>query len=391
MVAVGEPGKKRVALLIGSLSLGGAERVATSLANEMIRQGHEVLIITLTDPKEDAYYLESAVTRLGLFWPEMSRIEKLMRLGPAIIRIRKIIRDWGPTNVLSFMTLLNVILALLFPGANFTRVGSEHSYPAFSARDPILRYLRRRLYGRLDAVVALGNRSKAWLLEHTNARLVEIIPNPITDTNASRRCEVEPEQRITPGKRIILSVGRLGPEKGFDRLISIFGSVVKETDDWDLVIIGDGPLKPELILQSSSLGIADRVHLIGQVGNIDEWYRAAEIYAMTSRNEGFPMVLIEAMSHGSCVIAMDCLDGPREIILSEADGVLVPDGDLRAFEQQLLRLLNSEETRRALGSSAAESVKRLSVEQVTGQYLDLFDRCSVNKETPLQQSRFGKS
>jgi glycosyltransferase involved in cell wall biosynthesis len=171
----------------------------------------------------------------------------------------------------------------------------------------------------------------------------------------------------------LLGVGRLTSQKGFDVLLRCFARVAPVFEDWQLVILGEGDQRPVLERMISQLSLSGRVEMPGNVGNVTDWYSASDIYVMTSLYEGFPMTLIEAMSHGLAVVSFDCETGPREIIRDGMDGILVDDGDADSMVRQLMELMADEPRRATMGSRAREVRTRLSVESVSKRWEALFE------------------
>jgi glycosyltransferase involved in cell wall biosynthesis len=167
-------------------------------------------------------------------------------------------------------------------------------------------------------------------------------------------------------------MGRLIQVKGFDRLLSAFKQLADTHPDWELVILGEGELRPELERQRTQLGLADRVHLPGFSDNPFLILRAAKLFVMTSHSEGFPYALLEAMSCGLPAVAMDCESGPREIIRPGVDGLLVADGDVDSLAAALDRLMTNEPERQTLAARAAEVLDRFGLEKIITQWEKLF-------------------
>lgn len=158
-------------------------------------------------------------------------------------------------------------------------------------------------------------------------------------------------------KPLVLGVGRLVVQKAFDRLLRAHAALRAQGIDHHLALLGEGPLRAQLTAQAQALGVADSVFLPGHVGNVREWLRQATVFALCSRYEGLPLVLLEALAAGVPAVAMDCPSGPREILLDGAVGRLVPADDEAAFTEALGELLLDEALRAhyaALGRRRAE-------------------------------------
>ncbi len=173
---------------------------------------------------------------------------------------------------------------------------------------------------------------------------------------------------------MVVAAGRLNTQKGFDRLIPAFAAVARAHPDWQLRIFGSGPERPELRRLIVQHGLWDNVFLMGRARNLGKQLERASVFALSSRFEGFGMVLVEAMSHGVPVVSFDCPRGPGEIVSPGVDGLLVPEGDVVGLGQALLELVSDAERRHRFGAAAAENARRFGVGAVAERWEDLLQR-----------------
>jgi glycosyltransferase involved in cell wall biosynthesis len=176
----------------------------------------------------------------------------------------------------------------------------------------------------------------------------------------------------TGRSQLLLAVGRLDHQKGFDALLDAFARVAENHTSWALVILGEGSQQLALEDQIRSLSIGNHVSLPGAAGNVGEWYEAADAYVLTSRFEGFPNTLLEALAYGVPAVAVDCETGPREILRHEVDGLLVPQDNDKALVHALDRLMGDAELRQRFSERAVEARNRFAVERVAEQWESLF-------------------
>lgn len=174
--------------------------------------------------------------------------------------------------------------------------------------------------------------------------------------------------------RVVLAAGRLVREKGYDRLVRAFAPVARAHPGWQLHVYGEGRAEAALRSRIDSLGIGGQVQLRGYCSTMPETMTDAAVFAMTSRAEGLPMVLIEAMSKGVPLVAMDCPRGPGEIVVDGKNGLLVDDGDIDGFSAALTRMVEDDELRERCGRQALDDAWQYDARSVVAEWLALFER-----------------
>jgi glycosyltransferase involved in cell wall biosynthesis len=366
----------KLLFFIYSLSCGGAERATVNLADHWVAKGWEISIVTLAQRSLDFYDLHPAVRRiaLGLAGNSSNSIVGFFQNLRRVRALRQVLRKVQPDVALALMSSSNMILALSANGLQTIRtIGSERIHPPQFPLGIIWERLRYHIYSELDAVTALTLESADWLRKHTSVRRVRVIPNavswPLTDMVPCLNSELI----CKDGRKVLLAVGRLVKQKGFDRLIDVFAELAKKHPKWDLVILGEGPERAKLEAQLQANGLTGRVFLPGLVGNMGEWYERSNLYVMSSYFEGLPNTLLEAMAHGMPVVSFDCDTGPRDIIRHEIDGLLVPPGDVAALSSALDHLMDDKETCQRFGARAVEVRERFSIEKIARMWEELFE------------------
>jgi len=368
----------RITTIISSLYTGGAERALSTMANYWAAKRWKITLLIYDDGSTPTFYsLDSQIRTiaLGIAGVSTNMIAGLFNNLKRVYVLRKAISVSKPDAVISFMDKNNVITLLATRGLKVPVVVSEQTDPASHSIGRIWEQLRRWTYPWADHVVVQSQRALAYFPPKVQARSI-VIPNPV---------EPIPEGKTSSddllGKPSIIGMGRLVREKGFDLLLKAFARLKDRYPNWTLTILGDGNLRPQLESLRAELGLENRVHLPGIVKNPHQILKQAEIFVFSSRYEGFPMALTEAMACGLPVISTDCPSGPREIIRDGVDGVLVPPEDVDALAVAMDRLMSDEAERNRLASRATEVSERFGLEKVMGMWEEVLNR--VIKERRL--------
>ncbi len=360
---------------IHSLDGGGAERVTASLANHWAQAGWDVMIVTVAASASPAYALHPAVRCIGLGLAGASghRLAGLLQNLRRIGRLRQLLRQARPDVAVAMMTEANIGLAWAALGLRGLRtVGSERIHPPQHPLAAVWEALRRHSYGRLSSVVALTRESADWIRQHTTARRVDVIPNAANWPLPMLPPTLPPETVCPVGRRLVLAVGRLEAQKGFDLLLAAYAALADRQPDWDLVILGEGPARARLQDLVRAAGLAGRVHLPGRAGNMPQWYRRADLYVLSSRFEGFPNTLVEAMMYGVPAVSFDCDTGPRDIIRDDINGLLVPPGDAQRLRAAMERIMADAGLRARLAGAATDVRVRYAMEKIGQRWATLF-------------------
>ncbi len=363
----------KLLFVISSMSAGGAERVCANLANHWASKGWQITIVTIFGQDRDFYTLHPAVRRIALNLGRESRnpVMAVVHNWRRARALRAVLLAERPDIALALMDRNNVLLALAAKGLGMVTIGSEHTHPPQAPQHALWNMLRRRHYGRLDAVVALTDKSAEWIRRNTSACHVPVIPNPVPWPMPVQEPIVPPPEKR--GCRL-LAVGRLVPLKQFGLLIEVFCSLAQTHPEWELAILGDGPEKDRLREMAARGSCPDRIILPGRVGNLGDWYGSADLYVMTSQYEGFPNTLAEALAHGVPAVSFDCDTGPRDIIRDGIDGRLVEPGDRKVLALTLAELMGNKNMRKHLAQRSIDVRDRLSLDRIATAWETEFDR-----------------
>ncbi len=354
-------------LVITALGCGGAEGILAALASFLSGKGHIVSLLVL-NPGEVFVSLPSEVKPRFLAGEAQARsgwLPRLLTLVRKQRRLRQAIADESPDVVISFIDVANVWTLLSTIGMACPVIVSERVYPPAYRLATVYRMARRLLYARAKAVVLQTEAAADWARRWLAADRVTVLPNPVQPVSRPRAPAAELE--LAAGYRLV-AVGRLVHQKGFDLLINAFAELCPRFPEWSLVILGEGEQRSALERLAAARGIADRVHLRGAVKRPELVLQRCHLYVLSSRFEGFPNALCEAMACGLPVVSFACPAGPQEIIREGIDGYLVPAGDVPALVTALRRLLENRAERQRLGGRAREIVQRFPAEAILNRW-----------------------
>ena len=362
-------------IFIHSLSSGGAERITANLANHWAERGRRVTIVTLASIELDFYGLHPSVQRIALNLAGESpnsiagAVNNLRRMAT----LRRVLREIKPDIALGMMSTANVLLCLAAVGLpGIWIIVSERTYPPALPLGRSWELIRRWTYPKADRVAMLTSEGLDWLGNEIPKARGAVMPNPIPYPLPVSEPRLKPGEWVGADRKLLLAVGRLSEEKRFDQLLQVFAKLAPANLEWDLVILGEGQLRPELERQVQALALVGRVRLPGRAGNVGDWYARADLYAMSSRFEGFPNTLGEAMAHGCATVSFDCDTGPRELIRHGVDGLLVPAGDVSALVVALHRLMSDDALREQYAKRSIEVRERFSFKIITEMWEQLF-------------------
>ncbi|WP_309730550.1 glycosyltransferase family 4 protein [Chamaesiphon sp. OTE_75_metabat_556] len=360
----------KVTLVIYGLSGGGAERVMSIVANYWVELGWDVTLMMLVAPTKPSFYKldpRIKVKPLNIAKNSTSPTDAIGNVWQRVKILRwEIVAD-RPDVVISFMSAVNVYAILACWGLNIPTIVSEHIYPGAATENKIWQFIMKVTYRYADLVTVLTQNALPFYPAAQGYQSM-VMPNPVTT----------PPPAASDGRLVkvpsLIAIGRLHPQKGFDLLLQAFDRIQAKYPDWQIVILGEGPMRAELEALRSQLNLTDRVHLPGLVTNVPEYLHQADLFVMPSRFEGFPMALCEAMACGLPVLAADCLSGPRDIIEDGVNGVLVATEDVDALAAGLDALMSDPAKRQQLAQAAPEILDRFGVDRVMAIWAEAIDR-----------------
>ncbi|ATM96827.1 WbcM protein [Yersinia frederiksenii] len=347
---------KKIAFFGGDIShTGGTERVSLALANYLVKEGYQVVIISLSGNAPPKFHVDERIKLVSLF-------DKKRRFSLAyfsvVFRLRRILIDESIDVVIDVDTMLALFSTVSLVGTNIKHISWEH----FNYKSNLTvksRKLARIIAAKYaDVVVTLTEKDREyWLEENKYPEKIVSISNPLP---------FAPQSRLkNKDTKTILALGRLNYQKGFDLLLDIWAKVEEVNSDWGLVIAGDGEDKNLLSEKINELNLKN-VELLPSTPNVRDLYDQSAIYVMTSRFEGFPMVLLEAKACGLPIIAYDCDTGPSELITDNEDGFLIPFADSNTFSERLIQLMNDDNLREAMSLRSLVNSEKYQIEATIG-------------------------
>jgi GalNAc-alpha-(1->4)-GalNAc-alpha-(1->3)-diNAcBac-PP-undecaprenol alpha-1,4-N-acetyl-D-galactosaminyltransferase len=350
----------RLVLVISALSSGGAQRVLSILANAWAAKGWQITLLTFDDGVEPPFFdLHPAVRYcpLGLSGASSTSIRGVLNNLKRLWVLRQAIRQSCPHVVISFMEKPNVLTILATLGLRLPVIISERTAPAHHPIGKAWERLRHWVYPRCTCLVIQSRAALAYFSAKVQRR-ARVIPNPVLVPHSH---EMFAKSACRKRSKTVIAMGRLHEEKGFNSLLSAFARVAPEHPEWSLVIWGEGPLRPHLERLRDDRGLQGRVSFPGLTRQPLAHMQQADLFVLSSRYEGFPNALCEAMACGLPVISFDCPSGPREIITDGIDGVLVPPEDVEALAAAMARLMASEGERQRLAAHAPRVIERFAL------------------------------
>lgn len=326
---------KKICFLVGNInSSGGTERVTTLIANELSRNKYDISILSITDGDKPFFKLNDKVDFFSLYNEKISFKKNFINV---VWKIRKFIQ----INKIETLVVVDSIACIFTLPALYGLKVNHICWEHFNFKNnngAKLRDIARKWASKYcDYVVTLTQQDKQlWEkgLKNINAQIISI-SNPSPYENIQNN----PSLKF----KIVLAVGRLTHVKGFDLLIDAWAKVCKVNQEWTLRIVGSGEEENNLKDQVNRLGIVDRVNFIAATKDIIKYYETSSFYCLSSRFEGFPMVILEAQAFGLPIVSFNCLTGPQDIIDHKINGYLCENGKIESLESYLIDAINSSD------------------------------------------------
>ena len=360
----------KIVLLIQDITTkGGTERTTCCVASELYRHGHEVSIVSVFRNENQPHYTADGVPVYYLK-DESYTADKhaLLRTGQMArtVRSARRCRALREADVILCQKILASAVAYL-SGFRKKSVAVEHfTYWMYT---PAIRKIRHRLYQRMRAVVTLTEKDQA-LYRQEHLKEVFCIPNMVSVSPVPYRGE--------DSKRIV-SVGRLSHQKGYDLLLKAVADIADKMGEFYIDIYGEGEERSALEARSEQLGLTDKVHFCGYTDSIERVYATSAFYVMSSRFEGFPMVLLEAAACGLPIVSFDCPEGPA-ILLGDGGGMVVEAENTQALGEAILTMIQHPALRQQYRQQLRQVIMPYTPQRIGEQWDTLLTSIILNNQ-----------
>lgn len=359
-------------IVLSSLGAGGAERVIAELSHHWTAQGHRLTIISFDRPEERIFHkfaesvrferlgISPSVTTQKAFGPILELVNRSLTPIRRILALRRKIRRDNPELLVSFLTKINLLSLIATMGTNVPVIVAERNNLEQQDASPVWKLVLWLLYRRAELIICQTTASIRCIPRHARGKC-KVIPNPVNPVLA-------PLVNHSP-KRLV-SVGRLTRQKGFDLLLEAFSRIAEHHMDWQLDIWGEGSEREALDVQILRLGLQERVRLRGLSATPGGWIAEANAFVLSSRYEGFPNALGEALAAGLPAVATNCDFGPADLIESGVNGLLVEPQNIESLADGIDRLLGDEVLRAKFIRESPRVADKFAPKRVTALWDD---------------------
>lgn len=342
----------RILCVIPTMGPGGAERAMSHLVSHLSKR-HAVTLLTFEKPDTASFYpLPDTVEYLRIDTLGGHTLRRFVRILSRPKMIRQAVRTLGPNLVISFMDTTNIMTVVGCLGLGIPIVVSERIDPSHH-RIGWAKELARTYTYPLARFIVVPTTCVATYFPTSLQPKICIIGNPVPRAPLV----AQPSVADMSGRKRVIAVGRCELQKGFDRLIDAFALIASDHDDWDLVIIGDGPERPRLQARVRRLGLGARIYLKGIVSDVFQELAASHLMAFPSRYEGFPNALAEGLAIGLPAVGHKGVSGVEDLIVDGATGLLVDQAEgIAGLARALSTLMGDADYRIKLGQEARRHV-----------------------------------
>ncbi len=351
----------KICFVTGSLKFSGAEKIISMLMDKLNERGHDISVILLS--KKEAVEGFDYATQ----YPCFVRGNPVSKVLNRIKKIRKIAKENKFDAIISFNALFNIDVLFALMGTKSNVICCDRNDPVYDPPELNRRIRRKIFYPLSKGFVFQTEVIKNYYKEGIRKKSV-VIPNFI---EADYECVAENKRR-----KVIATSARLDDnQKNHVMLLKGFAEFSKTNSEYTLEMYGDGPDRAKYEALIKELGMEEKIILCGRVENVSERLKDIEIFVLTSKFEGMPNALIEAMATGLPCISTDCGGGgAAALIENNVNGILIPQNDIKAFTKALEKLASDEALRIELGKNAYKINQRLDINKIAVMWEDAIEK-----------------
>ena len=355
---------KKICFFSGDITNGGGtERVGTIIANELSKNDkYDISFVSLVEKQEHPFFeIYDNINRYSLFDQPVRGVTNIHRICYRLIKLIKKEKFEIIVDIDGILDMYSLIAKVITK----VKVISWEHFNYYQHPDVGYRKYTRWLAGRFaDTIITLTEEDKGYYLENLKIKCpIQAIYNPIMG--------LENIKEYDEASKMILSVGRLTHQKGFDMLVEVAKDVLYKHPDWTWIILGEGEERPLLEQKIKDYQLEKRLILKGNVSNVEDYYAMTGIFVLTSRYEGLPMTLLETKPYQLPVVSFDIKTGPRECIINGENGYLIDNLDVSLMSNRINQLIEDQELRKVFSRYSSKNNEKFSIENIVQKWNQL--------------------
>lgn len=354
---------KTICFFAGDITrAGGTEKVTTQIANGLCLR-YKVIILSLKETMKDTFFvLDKNIEHFSVFQTNYSTKRDYIKI---VLYLHNFIKNKNVDVVINTDTMLDIYTVFAKRFTKAKAISWEHFNFYETLGNKYRMFVRKHVTKYSDCVVTLTKEDKENYKKYFGKKLrVYQIYNPFIRDSISNDYDIN--------SRTIISVGRLVSLKGYDMMIKVAEKVMHARPKWKWLILGDGE-KKECIINDIKKHNLSNVQLVGRVENVNDYLRESAIFVMTSRNEGFPLSMVEAKSCNLPIISFNCKTGPKELVSNGVNGWLIDCFDIEDMSLKLANLMDDIELRKEFSSKAYLGMENLEYKHIIKCWIDLIE------------------
>lgn len=358
--------KKNICFYSGDITnSGGTERVAIIIMNELNKMKEfNVSVVSLVEKEIEPFFeLDESIPRYTIY---DHVVRGVTHIGGIINRTRKIVKEHDIDILIDIDGILEMYTIPVKWISGVKIVSWEHYNFYQHPFVPYRKYTRKMAARWADAIVTLTEEDKGYYTSNLNVKCpIQCIYNPVMWKEHTGEYDSD--------SKIILSVGRLTYQKGFDILVDVADLFLKKYPDWKWIVLGEGEDRQMLEEMTKEKGLEGQLLFPGNVNNIDEYYAKASMFVMTSRFEGLPMTLLETKPFKLPIVSFDCKTGPKELIKHDVNGYLTKEYDLLEMATKISYLIEHKNKLREMSKNALLDTSKFSLSTIIKRWIALIE------------------